>query len=60
MGGLSSYWVYQHIGNLSPSQLADDEIYAQVIAGADPGGEELDLTEAVFDLARRSDRHPEV
>jgi phosphodiesterase/alkaline phosphatase D-like protein len=60
MGGLSSYWVYQHIGNLSPSQLADDEIYAQVLAGADPGGEELDLTEAVFDLARRSDRHPEV
>ncbi|WP_330474866.1 alkaline phosphatase D family protein [Terrabacter sp. C0L_2] len=64
MGGLSSYWVYQHIGNLSPAQLADDEIYARVIAGRDAGagdGEgELDLTEAVFDLARRSDRHPEV
>jgi phosphodiesterase/alkaline phosphatase D-like protein len=60
MGGLSSYWVYQHIGNLSPAQLAADEIYAQVLAGAERGGEELDLTDAVLDLARRSDRHPEV
>src|SRR6478736_5185511 len=67
MGGLSSYWVYQHIGNLSPSQLADDEIYARVLeAAAAPSdaaraeGSELDLTEAVFDLARRTDRHPEV
>jgi hypothetical protein len=65
MGGLSSYWVYQHIGNLSPSQLADDEIYARVLEAAgdraaDPTAAELDLTEAVFDLSRRSDRHPEV
>jgi hypothetical protein len=72
MGGLASYWVYQHIGNLSPAQLAEDEVYAQVLAYAagladaeTPGGEgageqrELDLTEAVFDLARRADRHPE-
>ena len=63
MGGLSSYWVYQHIGNLSPAQLADDEIYAKVLAAEASwvdGSSELDLTDAVFDLARRSDRHPEV
>ena len=68
MGGLASYWVYQHIGNLSPAQLAEDEIYATVLEhasgdGAVGGGHQatgLDLTEAVFDLARRSDRHPEV
>jgi hypothetical protein len=61
MGGLSSYWVYQHIGNLSPSQLAEDEVYARVLDGQHAsGGVELDLTEAVFDLARRADRHPEV
>jgi hypothetical protein len=65
MGGLASYWVYQHIGNLSPGQLAEDEIYATVLAHAagGPAGEdrdELDLTDAVFDLARRSDRHPDV
>jgi phosphodiesterase/alkaline phosphatase D-like protein len=29
-GGLAAYWVYQHLGNLSPAGLADDEIYAAV------------------------------
>ena len=29
-GGLSSYWVYQHIGNLSPDQLATSELFQQV------------------------------
>ena len=39
MGGLSSYWVYQHIGNLSPAQLAQDEVYAQVtLMPFEPGG----------------------
>jgi len=60
MGGLASYWVYQHIGNLSPAQLAEDEVYAAVLAAEAFGGEELDLTEPLFDLVRRVDRHPEV
>ena len=30
VGGLSSYWVYQHIGNLSPQALADDGLYQKV------------------------------
>jgi hypothetical protein len=30
VGGLSSYWVYQHIGNLSPTTLAKDELYQRV------------------------------
>ena len=34
MGGLASYWVYQHIGNLSPQQLAADEVYAPVLEAA--------------------------
>jgi hypothetical protein len=63
MGGLASYWVYQHIGNLSPAQLAEDEVYARVLAYAAGPAEadrpELDLTEAVFDLARRADRNPD-
>ena len=58
IGGLASYWVYQHIGNLSPSQLRSDELYARVLAHE--GNGELDLTDAVNDLARRVDRHPEV
>lgn len=30
--GLASYWVYQHLGNLSPAELADDEDYRRVRA----------------------------
>jgi len=30
IGGLSSYWVYQHIGNLSPDTLAGDDLYQRV------------------------------
>jgi phosphodiesterase/alkaline phosphatase D-like protein len=29
-GGLAAYWVYQHLGNLSPAALDDDEIYRAV------------------------------
>nr|WP_260439649.1 alkaline phosphatase D family protein [Humibacillus xanthopallidus] len=81
MGGLSSYWVYQHLGNLPPGELAEDEVYSRLlgtsgaggaggvagaggaggVAGADgPKAGEVDLTEPLFDLARRVDRHPEV
>ncbi|MBB2988050.1 alkaline phosphatase D family protein [Terracoccus luteus] len=69
VGGLASYWVYQHIGNLAPDELAADEIYARVLEhaaarDAGPSGmrdqDELDLTDAVFDLVERVDRHPEV
>ena len=35
IGGLSSYWVYQHLGNLSPADLADNELYQRVRAGGD-------------------------
>ncbi|WP_137144568.1 alkaline phosphatase D family protein [Mycolicibacterium sp. CR10] len=30
--GLGSYWVYQHLGNLSPDELRDDEDYQKVLA----------------------------
>jgi hypothetical protein len=32
VGGLSSYWVYQHLGNLSPAELGRNELYQQVRA----------------------------
>jgi len=36
IGGLSSYWVYQHLGNLSPRSLATNDLYQRVRAhGAD-------------------------
>nr|WP_269329752.1 alkaline phosphatase D family protein [Kineosporia babensis] len=37
IGGLVSYWVYQHIGNLAPDELAADEIYQRVRALAESG-----------------------
>ena len=30
IGGLSSYWVYQHLGNLSPDDLAKNDLYQAV------------------------------
>ncbi len=39
-GALMSYWLYQHIGNLSPSELEADEVYAAVRT-ADDGTERL-------------------
>jgi hypothetical protein len=38
VGGLSSYWVYQHLGNLSPDELAEDPVWKDVQnSGADAG-----------------------
>ncbi|CAN5914860.1 alkaline phosphatase D family protein [soil metagenome] len=52
VGGLVAYWTYQHIGNLSPSALADDELYQQVRASDDAG----DLLDA---FAEAADHDPE-
>ncbi|KOG33256.1 alkaline phosphatase D family protein [Streptomyces resistomycificus] len=35
LSGLMSYWVYQHLGNLSPAELAADPLYAAVRAAPD-------------------------
>ncbi|MFI1866529.1 alkaline phosphatase D family protein [Streptomyces jumonjinensis] len=48
VGGLMSYWVYQHIGNLSPAELEKDELYAAV-------RESPDGTGALRDFALRAD-----
>ena len=34
-GALMSYWIYQHLGNLSPRRLADDDLYERVRGGPD-------------------------
>lgn len=60
VGGLSSYWVYQHIGNLSPAELAEDQVWKHVRAHADSGADgEADLTDVLTDLVERNDRHPQ-
>jgi hypothetical protein len=40
VGGLATYWLYQHMGNLSPQHLAEDGLYAALRA-ADDGAELL-------------------
>ena len=37
VGGFSTYWLYQHMGNLSPAHLADDDLYARLRAAEDGG-----------------------
>jgi PhoD-like phosphatase len=36
-GGHVSYWIYQHLGNLSPEELATDDLFEEV-KGADDAG----------------------
>jgi hypothetical protein len=33
--GLSSYWVYQHLGNIAPAELDTDAVYHEVRGGGD-------------------------
>jgi len=33
--GLASYWIYQHLGNLSPDEIAADPVYGKVVAAED-------------------------
>jgi hypothetical protein len=51
VGAFMSYWIYQHLGNLSPRQLAEDRLLAQVRDADDAGP-------LLRDFARRSDRTP--
>ena len=50
IGGLSSYWVYQHLGNLSPADLAGNDLFQQV-RGRGEDAEPL-LTEAAEVFSR--------
>ncbi|MFD3845432.1 alkaline phosphatase D family protein [Streptomyces microflavus] len=51
VSGLMSYWVYQHLGNLSPAELAADPLYATVTASPDG-------TEALRRFAAETDADP--
>jgi PhoD-like phosphatase len=35
VGALASYWIYQHLGNLSPAELAGDALYQRVLQTED-------------------------
>ena len=49
-GGLMSYWLYQHLGNLSPRELTEDEMFERVRATDGDAGPLL------REFAHRADR----
>jgi hypothetical protein len=53
LGGLASYWVYQHLGNLSPGELAEDSVFAAV-------RETDDGTAVLREFVERADANPDV
>jgi hypothetical protein len=48
-GAIATYWIYQHLGNLSPSELAGDRLWQRVRERDDAGG-------LMRDFALRADR----
>jgi hypothetical protein len=52
IGAFVSYWVYQHLGNLSPAELEEDELFGRV-------REAKDATRTLREFAYKSDREIE-
>ncbi|HZF59138.1 MAG TPA: alkaline phosphatase D family protein, partial [Rubrobacter sp.] len=49
VGAFMSYWIYQHLGNLSPTELEENEIFQKVRSAQDP-------TRVLREFAYRADR----
>src|ERR687894_1606442 len=52
VGAFSSYWIYQHLGNLSPEELEEDDLFGRV-------GRSDDATRVLREFAYKSDREIE-
>jgi hypothetical protein len=52
VSALGAYWVYQHLGNLSPAERKADPIFAEIHGNDGDGGAVLD------EFAREADRNP--
>jgi phosphodiesterase/alkaline phosphatase D-like protein len=53
-GAFASYWVYQHLGNLSPDELAGDRLLGELRAAPD----EQTRNRLIDDFARSADDEP--
>jgi len=51
-GAYMSYWIYQHLGNLAPEDLAKDDLFRQVREAGDAAA-------LLRDFAQRADESPE-
>ena len=56
VAGLASYWVYQHLGNLSPQERTEDAIWQQIAGHT--GEAELDVTVELDSFAERANQDP--
>lgn len=54
-GGIGSYWIYQHLGNLSPGERASDPVYRAVRKASDETGDAGAVLDA---FAERADKEP--
>jgi hypothetical protein len=54
-GGLVSYWIYQHLGNLSPQELAENKTW-QAVQGLGEGDD--DAEPLLCEMAERADAEP--
>ena len=52
VGAFSSYWIYQHLGNLSPEDLEDNDLFHRVREADDP-------TRVLREFAYKADRQVE-
>jgi hypothetical protein len=58
-GGLVSYWVYQHLGNLSPQELAENKTWQTIQDLTDASGTEVvDAEPTLREMARHADEQP--
>jgi hypothetical protein len=51
--GLASYWIYQHLGNLDPDEIAADPLYAKIMAAED-------ATDLLHEFGARVDHEADV
>ena len=54
-GAFMSYWIYQHLGNLSPEELQKDDLLEQ----ARSPGRDADFGPRLHEFACHADRHPD-
>ncbi|MEJ7707238.1 MAG: hypothetical protein WKF82_08140 [Nocardioidaceae bacterium] len=59
VAGLASYWVYQHLGNLSPEARSHDEIWQQIKSAQAESGASVEVGALLDALAERVDAKPD-
>jgi hypothetical protein len=59
VAAMASYWVYQHLGNLSVAERAEDEIWSTLVHRQQETEAEVDLTDVLDAFGERVDEKPD-